>query len=226
MNLHKSFEIPEDNPFLNDKFERKNFINNLMEVINAYDSGMVLSIDSSWGTGKTTFIKMWEAYLKDDKFKDKYEAIYFNAWENDDSIDPLVPLVNVMSERFLDEKGISDIETNLKKVGSMLVKKAVPFALRIATHGLINISDTDMQNFTQKQLEDYAGKVGETTFAEQKQKDEFKKEFKKILQEYQELMDKKVIIFIDELDRCRPLYAIEVLERVKHFFELDNFFLY
>ncbi|MEZ9178135.1 KAP family P-loop NTPase fold protein [Vibrio kanaloae] len=29
-------------------------------------------------------------------------------------------------------------------------------------------------------------------------------------------------VFIDELDRCRPSYAVEMLEVVKHFFELDN----
>lgn len=33
---------------------------------------------------------------------------------------------------------------------------------------------------------------------------------------------RKLIIFVDELDRCRPDYAIQVLECVKHFFSVDN----
>jgi len=59
-----------------------------MSVLSTYDSGLVLSIDSSWGTGKTTFVKMWETYLNDNV---DFKPIYFNAWENDDSLDPLVP---------------------------------------------------------------------------------------------------------------------------------------
>jgi hypothetical protein len=35
--------------------------------------------------------------------------------------------------------------------------------------------------------------------------------------------DKKpLVIFIDELDRCRPNFAIEVLEKAKHLFNVDN----
>ena len=34
---------------------------------------------------------------------------------------------------------------------------------------------------------------------------------------------KKIVVFIDELDRCRPNYAIEFLERVKHFFDLEGY---
>jgi predicted KAP-like P-loop ATPase len=33
---------------------------------------------------------------------------------------------------------------------------------------------------------------------------------------------KPLIIFIDELDRCRPLYAIECLERIKHIFGIKQ----
>ena len=33
---------------------------------------------------------------------------------------------------------------------------------------------------------------------------------------------KKIIFFIDELDRCRPLYAIELLETIKHLFDVKN----
>jgi len=79
--LHKNIEIPVDNSFQNDKFHSENFINNLMSVLGTYDSGIVLSIDSSWGTGKTTFIKMRETHLN---YNMDFTPIYFNAWENDD----------------------------------------------------------------------------------------------------------------------------------------------
>ena len=31
-----------------------------------------------------------------------------------------------------------------------------------------------------------------------------------------------MVFFVDELDRCRPTYAVELLERIKHLFEVDN----
>ncbi|HJJ54051.1 MAG TPA: P-loop NTPase fold protein [Methanocorpusculum sp.] len=34
--------------------------------------------------------------------------------------------------------------------------------------------------------------------------------------------DKPLLIFVDELDGCRPTFAIEMLEAVKHFFDLEN----
>ena len=47
-----------------------------------------------------------------------------------------------------------------------------------------------------------------------------KDEFKEALTELGE--SKKTIIFIDELDRCRPTFAIETLEVVKHFFDVEH----
>ena len=42
------------------------------------------------------------------------------------------------------------------------------------------------------------------------------------LKETFKTIDKKIIFFIDELDRCRPDYAIETLETIKHFFDESN----
>lgn len=220
MRIYKGIEIPEDEPFINDKFHREDFINNLMTVLHTYDSSLVLSIDSSWGTGKTTFIKMWETHLKNDT---DFKPIYFNAWENDDSLDPLVPLISLMSDELISENGAKFKDSKLFKIGSKILKKGVPSILKSATHGLLDLSEISISKDTEKDIEGYSSKIGETIFDDYKEKSSLKKQFKKALMEYQQSINKKVIIFIDELDRCRPLYAIETLERIKHFFDLDNF---
>ena len=48
-----------------------------------------MSLDGAWGTGKTTFVKMWQQQLNNHEFK----TIYFNAWEHDYMTDPLVALM-------------------------------------------------------------------------------------------------------------------------------------
>ena len=72
------------NSFSQDKFNRKPIAQNLTNIILSKDEPLVISLDSAWGTGKTTFIQMWKNMLNDEKvYQEKFETIYFNAWEND-----------------------------------------------------------------------------------------------------------------------------------------------
>ena len=47
-------------------------------------------------------------------------------------------------------------------------------------------------------------------------------EFKSKLTSIQTKLNKKIIIFVDELDRCHPMYTIKTLEIIKHFFGIPN----
>jgi len=82
-------EIPEDKPFAHDVLGRSATAAALTQLVSNLTRPTVISIHSSWGTGKTTFINMWMQALKNDG----YPCIYFNAWENDIS----------------DEKGVSSL---------------------------------------------------------------------------------------------------------------------
>ena len=61
---HNEIEIDSENPFSNCKLDRQKFSNILTGIINSYSEGFVLAINNKWGTGKTTFIKMWQQDLK------------------------------------------------------------------------------------------------------------------------------------------------------------------
>lgn len=87
-------EIPADQPFLNCKLGREKYAEVLKAIITTYKKGFVLAIDGKWGTGKTTFVEMWKAYLELDKF----HTLYFNAWENDFISDPLVGLIGELTK--------------------------------------------------------------------------------------------------------------------------------
>lgn len=77
------------NAFKDCVLQRKKYADVLTNVIETYSDGFVLAINNKWGTGKTTFIRMWEQDLKDNEFK----TIYFNAWENDFDDNPLTALL-------------------------------------------------------------------------------------------------------------------------------------
>ena len=72
---HNEIEIDTTNPFANCKLSRQKFSNILTGIISSYSEGFVLAINNKWGTGKTTFIKMWEQQLKNEN----YQTVYFNA---------------------------------------------------------------------------------------------------------------------------------------------------
>src|SRR3989338_1346594 len=84
--------IPENNPFAEDQLERKQSAEVLTQFISTIREPFVLAIDSPWGTGKTTFINMWLRFLK----KEAFPCLYFNAWENDFTDDPLVSFIGEM----------------------------------------------------------------------------------------------------------------------------------
>ena len=96
-------EIVKSNPFINDKLARFECAENLTNLIQATSEPFVLSINSPWGNGKTTFIKMWAQYLTNRG----HPCVYFNAWENDFSDDPLISFISEI-EHYIEEQAFPD----------------------------------------------------------------------------------------------------------------------
>src|SRR5262245_50829831 len=87
-------QIPAEDPFRYDCLERKLVIESLTALVQNVTPPLVLCVDSPWGTGKTTFLKLWEAHAQ----PKGVHVIYFNAWTTDFAADPLVPFVSEIAE--------------------------------------------------------------------------------------------------------------------------------
>ncbi len=218
----RPIEIPDDNPFQNDKLKRASEIKNLSNLVENMNPPTVLSINSPWGTGKTTFIKMWKSYLN----SKNVVSLYFNAWETDFAEDPLVAFLGEMNSSlgdFLSKKGKrNDAWEKTKEVGTHLVKKGIPALIKVLTSGVID---------TEKIIEEEAAKLAEGLSKDaisayedtKKYITKFKINLRKVVEgACTENKKKSLIIFVDELDRCRPTYAIELLERIKHLFDIER----
>lgn len=185
---------------------------------------MVMSLDSEWGTGKTTFINMWKDMLdNDDRYKEKFQAFYFNAWENDYLKEPLLALFSEINRQIIENKSIdSKLIDELKNKAKPVLKASLVCGVKMLTRGALDIENINFDDNIKKELTDLAGKIGEIALNEVLADKNARKEFKKVVSEYQKDIDKKIIFFIDELDRCRPTFAIELLEIMKHLFNIDN----
>ncbi len=211
----KEIIIESNKPFENCKLDRKKYATILTSIVNSYSDGFVLAINNKWGTGKTTFVKMWEQSLKDKKF----QTVYFNAWENDFENNPLVALMGEL-------KNIVKKEDNkefkkLAEKGAVLVKNIAPLLVKsiaekyldskLLIEGLEKLTEGVSEIF-EKEVDEYANR--------KKGIIEFKKSLEEFIKSTNQV--KPLIFIIDELDRCRPDYAISVLEQIKHFFTVPG----
>lgn len=217
---NQEIEIDENDIFKNDKLDRKDSIEDLSKLIISNTEPLVLSINASWGSGKTTFVKLWQTYLKKEC---NVNSIYFSAWEDDFSKEPLISILGEMNSYIEKNFNVNTaVPKGFKKalnISGKILKRGIPIAIKGATAGLIDAPQI---------VEDTISAISEEsvkTLIENYSEDkniliEFKKAIEKVLNEMDK--EKPFVIFIDELDRCRPLYSIELLERVKHVFGIKR----
>ncbi|CAC9606162.1 hypothetical protein [uncultured Gammaproteobacteria bacterium] len=87
---NKEIVIERDDIFANDVLDREGLIDNLSKIISTTTDPFVLSIDADWGAGKTTFVRLLKAHLEKEY---EIQSIYFSAWEEDYSKEPLISIV-------------------------------------------------------------------------------------------------------------------------------------
>ncbi len=191
-------EVNEDDPWHDDELKRKEIAARLTDIVRGQEAPFVISIDGRWGTGKTFLLRRWAQDLRNQDTP--WEAIYFNAWEDDFNDDPLLAIIGQLSEYF-DEGPLREIARGVAgALGHVLVKRVTGASPDDLTpDSLLNDYREGLQtkNAVKDRLEELGKKVRDDT-------------------------GQPLVFIIDELDRCRPTFAIELLERVKHIFDVPN----
>lgn len=204
-------EIPSNKIYLNDKFARKSEVLNVVELVTKLSNPCTIAIDSSWGTGKTTFLKFLEAELNNREVK----VSYFNAWENDFDREPFLLILNHIVEQFSEN---NDEIKEIKKIAINVLRS-------IVVNGSKSIIDFIAPFKISDRLTDLSDEIASTLASEVF--DNFNKEEKeiKLLQDKLSSLiseKSKMVILVDEMDRCRPIFSIDLLERIKHIFNTPN----
>ena len=172
---------------------------------------MTLRYLSKKSLGQDT-IDLEEAFakssLKNIHIENTYLPIYYNAWLYDYHNDPLISLLYVLVKEC--GKYVSttmDSESIVNKLLSLLS----PFSLSLPFFQASGDLGKVKENFVSKDI-----------LEEIKTAEEIRGTIKQILDEIIKESAQKLVIFIDELDRCKPGYTIEMLERIKHYFDDDR----
>lgn len=225
---NKPIKPNPDAPWALDKLNRKWVADNLTHLVRSISRPVVLSINGPWGYGKTSFINMWRADLE----RQGHVCIYFNAWQNDLSRDPLISFSGAlwaeMAEKLEGIGKAGTAEQQAKKLldsvtegAANLAANAIPIAAKLASGGLVDTAALKkpgrFEYYFKEKIRLYRNEL------------QVAMDFRERLSRFAEVMCSKkigyhqpIVVFVDELDRCRPTYSVELLEAIKHLFAVEG----
>ncbi|MCH5210717.1 MAG: hypothetical protein J1F01_07115 [Oscillospiraceae bacterium] len=210
-----------------DKLNRHKFINFVKNLIinsdnykrNSESDSYVIALDSGWGTGKSFFIEL----LKNDieNTEANIRIVKYNAWENDYCENAFNPLFyDILSNETFESEVDS---SNIKELGKAIMSIIKAFGKDVVkTAGLENTAEAVCASG--EKLKDFMLRTLPEIKELKEQRESFEK-FKRLLKETTNWFNDrkhKLVIIIDELDRCKPTFAIQTLEIVKHIFDIEN----
>jgi hypothetical protein len=210
-----------------DSIKRNADLKAMLSIMNSIDGGYSFFLDGKWGDGKTFFVKQMIILLEhlnlnltdrnknvanlfsdgqpfhDVNLGTSFFPVYYNAWDNDSDVDPIISLIGTLiSEYEIPEFEAKEADIS-KRVASVLDAVLKPVNLNFAKDLVEGFKAVNL-------IEPY-------------------KANRSIRKKLLELLDMiifdradKVVLFIDELDRCSPSFALRLLERVKYLLTQDN----
>ena len=185
------------------------------------EGSLVLALTSKFGSGKTTFLQMWKTSLeRADGKTSKPLVILLNAWESDYYGDPLFAIVSALVEHL--ETGGQSATTlvNAAKdfgwfataIGSQVVKKMT---------GIDPVAAGELAE-KKKKTQQKTLEILSDTFSIYQGRKAAMESLKEAIRKFVAASEPRVLFLVDELDRCRPDYAITYLETIKHIFDIKG----
>ncbi|MDR3307237.1 MAG: hypothetical protein LBS61_06270 [Endomicrobium sp.] len=178
------------------------FAKELKEKIRAMDTPKVVALESFFGQGKTFFLTRFCEYLKgkdsDSDKEDKLSCIYLDLFESDCEPTPLLAIGRGILNEYYQDKSSSKRSKLGKKLKNLVKNSSVSFGLPCVQ---VQIPLNSL-------------------FSPEREKNvlDFKNELRRLISE----KNGKLVLIVDELDRCDPHYAVQTLKIIKHFFDVEG----
>lgn len=193
-------KIYGDSPTIEDSLGFDKYADVLLKLIEDFDSKtpLTIGIHGSWGSGKTSLMKMLEMRLKDkNKIDDTFKLIWFNAWAYGGNEPIGLALLHQILIEFEKEK----------KQGKLinLFASSIKLFADVALRNTIRIPFKDAKKFFESSIEI---------------KSTLRSDFKTSIDE--SLQNRRLVVFIDDLDRCLPEKTIEIIEIIKNFLDVPK----
>ena len=230
--------IGERDGFANtDIFGLQDFGERLGALVESLDSASVIALDGPWGCGKSTFVRQWTGML----LQRGHAVINFDGFANDHHDDAFFALAGELyacGERNTVSR--DKLLTSMVRSAKALWPLAARVTLKAVTQRMISVDDIATAKEAIVGSEDVSEQLilqKLTGVVEERQCiDALRKTLSKFAREVTDPMmessreervsdvaeKRKLVFIVDELDRCRPPFALSLLERIKHIFSVEN----
>lgn len=207
----------EDAEFLIEYLRERN-----ARAVAAKRRGVSINVSAPWGTGKTFFMYRLAQQLRAKGMR----VAEVDAWRDDHADDPIFPVMSAVLKALNKTGKKVEIREALKRnAGKIAIRAGIGLAKRgaaivigqDAVDGIADDVGKAAVDAAEQTLSEYAERALERFEDGQKAIDDFRSEVAKAVEDGEPLF-----VLIDEVDRCRPTYAISLLERIKHLFDVPN----
>lgn len=205
---------------LQDKIGRAEIVDKICGLVGSLkkDKNFCLAINGAWGSGKSFVLGLIEEKLSK---KQEYIIIKYDAWENTFYSDPLIAILScvidgIEEKLFLVERTEEKVKKAAKTGVNTLAKLSTKIEkLKAVIEGIKTI------------IKDFHNPIDTAALGDFKSYQKLLKTTKEILNEitqageYREKQT-KLVILVDEIDRCLPDEQLKILERLHHLFDVKN----
>ena len=206
---------------LEDKIGRQEIVDKICGIVDSLkkDENVCVAIDGPWGSGKTFVLNMIEGQLSKTQ---EYTIIKYDAWENSFYSEPLVSILSCVIDEIKERFPAARKKEKIKRILGRILCWSIHHSSKAelienVAEGLTEIINDIRNPIETQKFDDF-------------------KSYQKLLKEARELLNEiasinknsnsgkqsKLIILVDEIDRCLPDYQLKVLERIHHLFEVKN----
>ena len=216
-----------------DLWDRKRLGVQLTNYVDRLNCGAVLALDARWGEGKTWFVRHWKKHLEDEN----HNVIYLDAFANDYLEDPFLVISSEITSCLAKDDNVSSHINTFKEKAAAAYQALLPslpkvlltLGLNLISGGVLGTLAQQAYETGEKVIESASDEIGEKIKESIEAKIESHEAdkntllvFKQELAQLADKLEKPLVFVVDELDRCRPDFAIRLIERIKHFFDIPK----
>lgn len=183
---------------------------------------MVASVSAPFGAGKTYFAERWCKHLNEIGVP----CAYFDAWNSDYIASPLLAYFDALREQ-LESSGDDQTKQKIAETVSaalpVIKRVGLRTLLRAATLGASDGEIDEVHEVLTAEASAEANNLISKLDDQRSDLETLRRELTQLAAGLAKQSDQDVIVVIDELDRCRPSFALELLENIKHLLSVDGF---
>jgi predicted KAP-like P-loop ATPase len=201
-----------------DEFRREQIADKVISLLTSDIDISPMVIDGHWGTGKTEFCH--KLMGKFEAEHEHYRLLYIDAFQADHADNPLLTILAEVLSLLPD----GEQKQSLREKIIPVVRYGIKTTLKAGVSHLLRENADKIGEDLDQYLQEAADKAIDASVMAMLQDHEEAQRNLKALQSVLAKVaeDNPIVIFIDELDRCRPDYSVQMLEVIKHTFHVNN----